>query len=110
MLEEYLRHYISPNHQNWDELLPLAEYAINNAKHSSTGFTPFYLNYGQHSLNPLLLSGKSGHRKRRLPTSKRVSTPAVEAFVHDICLAVKQAKQALSAARDRQKAYAHTKR
>ena len=110
VLEEYLRHYIAPNHSNWDELLPLAEYAINNAKHASTGFTPFYLNYGQHPLNPLLLSGKSGHRKTKLPASQRLTKPAVEAFVHDICHAIKLAKDALHAARDRQKAYADAHR
>jgi hypothetical protein len=39
-------------HQNdWVTLLPLAEYAYNNAKHSGSKFSPFYLNYG---MNPRL--------------------------------------------------------
>lgn len=31
MLEETLRHYVSPNHGDWDEHLNMAEFAINAA-------------------------------------------------------------------------------
>src|SRR5437762_9663743 len=31
---------------NWHELLPLAEFAYNNAKHTSTQTSPFFANYG----------------------------------------------------------------
>ena len=33
---------------NWNQLLPLAEFAYNNTTHVSTGTTPFYANYGYH--------------------------------------------------------------
>src|SRR5262249_10578739 len=46
-LEQYLRMYVDYRQTNWDELLPLAEFAINNHTSSSTGFSPFYLNYGR---------------------------------------------------------------
>ena len=39
--EDVLRHYIAPNQANWDELLPCAKFAINNAVSSTTGDTPF---------------------------------------------------------------------
>jgi transposase InsO family protein len=53
--EEALRRFIGPDQDDWDDLLPLMEFAINNAKHASTQFTPFYLNYGYHPLTPVSL-------------------------------------------------------
>src|SRR5271167_2691069 len=34
--------------QDWEELLPSLEFAYNDTVQSSTGQTPFYLNYGHH--------------------------------------------------------------
>ena len=45
-LETYLRCYTSANHDDWKELLPLAQFAYNNSSHSSTGVSPFYATYG----------------------------------------------------------------
>ena len=47
-LEQFLRVFVSERQDNWHELLPLAEFAYNNHIHSSTQFTPFYLNTGRH--------------------------------------------------------------
>ncbi len=33
---------------NWVEFLPIAQFVYNNSKHSITGVTPFYANYGKH--------------------------------------------------------------
>ena len=52
-LEEMLRSRINFAQTDWDEHLAVAELAINNAKQASTGFTPFYLNYGQEVHLPL---------------------------------------------------------
>jgi hypothetical protein len=35
-------------HQDWETLLPSLEFAYNDTQQSSTGQTPFYLNYGYH--------------------------------------------------------------
>ena len=55
ILEDYLRSYTSSSQKDWDELLVLAEFAMNNSKNSSTRETPFYLNYGRHPRSPLTL-------------------------------------------------------
>src|SRR3954452_17936953 len=51
-LEQMLRAYSNKKQDNWDELLPYCEMAYNNSKHISTGYSPFYLNYGQDMFLP----------------------------------------------------------
>ena len=45
-LEQYLRIYCNYQQDNWSKLLPLAEFAYNNAPHSSTGISPFFATRG----------------------------------------------------------------
>ena len=45
-LEQYLRIYCNYQQDNWSKLLPLAEFAYNNAPHASTGVSPFFANRG----------------------------------------------------------------
>jgi hypothetical protein len=52
-LEEMLRAFVSFRQDDWDHHLAMVELAVNNAQQTSTGFTPFYLNYGQEVLLPL---------------------------------------------------------
>ena len=47
-LEQYIRIYCSYQQDNWAELLPIAEFAYNNAPNASTGISPFYANKGYH--------------------------------------------------------------
>ncbi|CAI7770301.1 unnamed protein product [Closterium sp. NIES-53] len=51
-LEQMLRSFISPTQDNWDELLPMAESAVNNSVHDSTHEKPFILNCGRHPTTP----------------------------------------------------------
>jgi hypothetical protein len=47
-LEQYLRMYCNYQQDNWSELLPLAEFAYNNAPSYTTGVSPFFANEGYH--------------------------------------------------------------
>ena len=48
ILEQYLRIYCNHQQDNWHDLLPLAEFAYNNAHQSTIQTSPFYANYGYH--------------------------------------------------------------
>jgi hypothetical protein len=52
-LEEILRKQISATQDNWDKLLPMAEFAINDSVSESTRFSPFQLMYGMHPRKPI---------------------------------------------------------
>ena len=47
-LEQYVRVYSNYQQDNWLELLPLAEFAYNNAPSATTGISPFFANKGYH--------------------------------------------------------------
>jgi len=47
-LEQYLRCTLNHQQDNWVSLLPLAEFAFKNARHSSTQVSPFFANFGYH--------------------------------------------------------------
>jgi len=47
-LEQYLCIYCNYQQDNWSELLPLAEFAYNNAPSATTGVSPFFANKGYH--------------------------------------------------------------
>ena len=52
VIEDVLRCYVSDQGENWHLYLRAAEFAINNSVQASTGFTPFYLNYGRNPRMP----------------------------------------------------------
>ena len=47
-LEQYICVYCNYQQDNWDSLLPLAEFAYNNAPSATTGISPFFANKGYH--------------------------------------------------------------
>jgi hypothetical protein len=47
-MEQYPRAFCNYEQDNWVKLLPLAEFAYNNAIHASTRMTPFWANYHYH--------------------------------------------------------------
>ncbi|GJP29237.1 hypothetical protein CLOM_g20362 [Closterium sp. NIES-68] len=51
-VEQLLRAACKDDISKWDLHLPVLEFAYNNATHSATGQTPFFLCYGRHPLTP----------------------------------------------------------
>ena len=47
-LEQYLQVYCNYQQSNWSDLLPIVEFAYNNAPNAMTGLSPFYANKGYH--------------------------------------------------------------
>ena len=97
ILEEMLRHYVAPHQEDWDHFLPTCEFAINNAVHDSTGYSPFYLTYGYDPLTPATLASPS-------------SVPAAADLHKQLFDNLQLAKKHLEAAQQRQKQYADKKR
>ena len=69
VLEQYLRMYTDFQQSDWASLLPMAEFAYNNSKHSATTLSPFFANYGYHP------------RMSLLPPSLDSSVPAADSYV-----------------------------
>ena len=69
-LEEMIIAFVNHKQDNWDECLLVAEFAYNNSKQASTGFTPFYLDCGQHLITPSFLLTKT-------PTTQPAATEEI---------------------------------
>lgn len=93
VLEDMLRHYVNNRQDNWDKLLPMLEFAVNNSYQSSVDNTPFFLNYGKHPRTPADL---------HLPSD----VPAAQDYVVQLKDALDRAKTCMRAAQQRYKAYA----
>ncbi len=52
-LEQYICIYCSYQQDNWDLLLPIAEFAYKNAPNASTGISPFFTNKSYHPNIPV---------------------------------------------------------
>ena len=100
VLEDMLRAYVGHVHDDWDEHLDEAEFAVNNAKHASTGESPFMLNYGGDPRTPLMTG--LDVELCRVPKAKDFA-----GALHD---KLQDTKRCLAAAQSRQKAWADTHR
>ena len=69
-IEDMLRAYVNSHGDDWDEHLVAAEMAINNSVQASTGYTPYYLTYGQHPRMPI--EGATGTGGRRVGRTRRM--------------------------------------
>ena len=47
-IEAFLQHYVNYKQDDWANWIAEAEFQYNDKQHSTTGFSPFYLNYGRH--------------------------------------------------------------
>jgi hypothetical protein len=101
-----LRHYISPSLIDWDKLLTLVEFAINNSYHESIKTTPFLLTKGRQVLTPMDYAIHKGTGR----VVQDHSVPSAVKFTHDMQLRLHSARACLLAAQQRQKRYADSNR
>ena len=101
-LEDMLRHWCSPDQDDWDKYLKLAEFACNNAYHTSVGETPFMLTFGQHPRTPASLFRQDEQGKLRNPSANQFAAGMLEK--------VQKAQRFLMSAQARQKCFADEKR
>ena len=100
-IEDMLRTFVNYKQDNWDDCLPAVEFAYNNSLQASTGYTPFYLDCGQHPITPGELLGQDN-------TPSNVA--ATEDFLQHLKTIVAMAKEAILAAQERQAQYANQHR
>ncbi|GMF62176.1 unnamed protein product [Phytophthora fragariaefolia] len=55
VLEDVLHSYAT-SFPSWSSFLPMAEFALNNATHASTGLAPFFVNNARHPRVPALIA------------------------------------------------------
>ena len=96
-LEEMLRARINFQQTDWDEHLATAELAINNAKQASTGFSPFYLNFGQEVQLPL---------DRAIAGLRPTTNPVAADRISRLKAELERARSNIEAAQRRQAKYA----
>jgi hypothetical protein len=101
IVENMLRAYADYRQDNWDECLPSAEIAYNNSVQASTGYTPYYLDCGQHPNLPIV-NAVNDEAKSNNPTVNELLSR-----MHD---SIATAKANLQAAQQRQSHYANQHR
>ncbi|KAJ9514733.1 hypothetical protein QJQ45_028390, partial [Haematococcus lacustris] len=98
VLEEMLRHYVGPTQNDWPDHLPCAEFAVNNSWQESIQNTPFFVNYGQSPVTPVLLD---------LPPGR---VPSAQAFTKVWQMSVASARTNMARAQERMVRYANAHR
>src|SRR3954467_10010512 len=96
-LEEILRNHVNATQDNWDKLLPMAEFAINDSISPTTGFTPFQLMYGMHPRKPIDLIAES-------------HAPAAEEFIKTMTATISKARENIARAQTAMKIQADKRR
>ena len=96
ILEDTLRHYISPRQDDWDEHLPHVEFSYNNAYQESIATSPFMLTYGVHPRVPGQVAPVENQADR---------FPGVHAFKRQVGKRLELAKECIAKAQARQETY-----
>ncbi|KAG2872276.1 hypothetical protein PC114_g26471 [Phytophthora cactorum] len=115
VLEDTLRSVCAAAPHTWSERLPVVEFALNNAVHASTGFTPFYLNGMRHPQVPLTLCGgtessilSGGEDRKALSSQVSDLRPVslrkqVKSFIDTRLNVINRVRDAMAITQDRQK-------
>jgi hypothetical protein len=87
-MEQFLRLFTNERQDDWDELLPLGEFAYNNHVHSSSKQTPFFVDTGRHP------------RMGFEPQQPHLKVAGISKFANRMANGVEEAKVALMKAKD----------
>ena len=93
MLEEYLRHFVHANQQNWTDLLDVAQFCFNSKKSSSTNLSAFEVVTGQQPLLPHTVGeGYTGKNPRAFNFTKewRTNTEIARAYLEKAACRMKK--------------------
>jgi transposase InsO family protein len=93
VLENYLHIFTSRRQDDWDDFLPTGEFQYNNTVHSLTQQTPFMVDTGRHT--------HMGFE----PQQPRSTLESVNEFAECMALGIKEAKAALTKAKDEYSMY-----
>src|SRR5258705_10099838 len=93
VLEQYLWAYTNYQQDDWSYLLPLAEFAYNNATNETTRVSPFFAN-------------KSYHPSFATEPNEQVSSPEAQHFISDLDDLHTELKQSITRAQERYQKYA----
>jgi len=100
-IEQILRSFVNAKQDDWDEHLTAVEIAYNNTKQSSTGFSPFYLEYGQHPTLPLSAA---------VPPDPSGSNDTAELMLEKLFDNLKIAEENMNRAQRKQEEYSNRRR
>jgi hypothetical protein len=95
-MTQMLRQCVSLKQKDWVTKLPAIEFAMNSARSSTTGFTPFYLNYGRNP-SPMIWKGEEVY-------------PGVRQFAENMKNAIMSAHDAIIASHVSQTVQANKRR
>ena len=118
-VEIMLRHYVNDRQDDWDLLLPAAEFAVNNGFQESIQTTPFFLNYGYHPTMPADIGISANHaanaflreKQQLMQSTGKYLRFAQQKFEQErIGEVAESAKRMLSSAKAKQKQYADKRR
>ena len=115
VVEDVLRSVCAETPKRWSAMLPIVEFALNNAVHASTGYTPFYVNSLTHPRVPLTLpsrgSGLSGGEmaSRLADISPITVRKQVDAFLSTRMGVLRHVRDTMADSQDKQKEQADGK-
>src|SRR5258705_3878891 len=92
VLKQYLRAYMNYQQDDWSSLLPLAEFAYNNATNTTTGVSLFFTNKGYH---PSFVT----------EPNEQVSSPEAQCFISDLDDLHTELKRSITRAQERYQKY-----
>jgi hypothetical protein len=98
VLEDMMRNYVDPAQDDWDMLLPMAEFAVNNSHNQATKATAFFLNGAEHPRTPLNVA------------LQHEINPAAKSMCQRVHESMNVARQHLQQAQDRMSIQANKKR